>query len=100
MRPQEDWAKDAIRHAERLLDMMPGGFPQPYSKLGRETWRHAARLFAARGGQVKLRELCDACRISYRTAWRIREALRDSAQVLRESASHEMMTCSTARLHH
>jgi hypothetical protein len=70
--------------AERLLDQLPGGFPQPYSKLQRPTWHCAAQLFAATNGRVKLRELCDACCVSHRTAWRIREALRDSARMIED----------------
>ena len=85
----EEMGRDAALHAERLLDMLPGGFPQPHSKLRSRTWRRAAQLFAAREGQVKLRELCDACSVSHRTAWRIRQALRDSAQTLREMPRHD-----------
>jgi hypothetical protein len=73
---------------ERLLDRLPGGFPQPYSKLQRPTWHRAAQLFAASNGRVKLRELCDACRVSHRTAWRIREALRDSARMIEDGTGH------------
>jgi hypothetical protein len=73
---------------ERLLDQLPGGFPQPYSKLQRPTWHRAAQLFAASKGRVKLRELCDECRVSHRTAWRIREALRDSARMIEDRPNH------------
>lgn len=80
----EDAGAEIGVHVEHLLDMLPGGFPQPHSKLRRGTWHRAAQLFAASDGQIKLRELCDACSVSHRTAWRIREALRDSAQALKE----------------
>jgi hypothetical protein len=72
--------------AERLLARLPGGFPPPRSKLQVPTWQLAAQLFAASNGRVKLRELCSACRVSHRTAWRLREALRDSAAMIADDA--------------
>lgn len=72
--------------AERLLARLPGGFPPPRTKLQGPTWQLAAQLFAASNGRVKLRELCSACRVSHRTAWRIREALRDSAAMIADDA--------------
>ncbi len=72
--------------AERLLARLPGGFPPPRTKLQEPTWQLAAQMFAASNGRVKLRELCDACQISHRTAWRIREALRDSAGMIADEA--------------
>lgn len=84
----EEGSTDMVWGADSLLDRLPGGFPQPYSKLQRPTWHRAAQLFAASKGRVKLRELCDACRVSHRTAWRIREALRDSARLIEDSHRH------------
>lgn len=72
--------------AERLLARLPGGFPPPRTKLQGPTWQLAAQLFAASNGRVKLRELCSACEVSHRTAWRIREALRDSAGIIADEA--------------
>ncbi len=99
MRQGEDLGSDPALRAERLLDTLPGGFPQPHSKLQSATWRRAAWLFATRNGRVKLKELCDACSVSHRTAWRIREALRDSAQTLKESPPHQAAAPMT-RLRH
>lgn len=88
MKPEREVESEPALSAERLLESLPGGFPQRYSKLQRATWHRAARLFAMRNGRVKLRELCDTCRVSHRTAWRIREALRDSAQMMDERQPH------------
>lgn len=71
---------------ERLLARLPGGFPPPRTKLQVPIWQLAAQMFAASNGRVKLRELCVACHVSHRTAWRIREALRDSAGMIADDA--------------
>lgn len=70
--------------AHQLMARLPGGNPPRYSKVAAAKWRLAAQLFAKSEGRVRLRILCDECGVSHRTAWRIREALRDSAAVLRE----------------
>lgn len=73
-----------VLNAQQLLAHLPGGFPPRYTKLAPSTWRRAAQLFAKRGGTVSLRVLCSECGVSHRTAWRMREALRDSDQILKE----------------
>ncbi|MBD2842619.1 helix-turn-helix domain-containing protein [Erythrobacter rubeus] len=75
---------DRAYHAERLLEMLPGGCPPPYSKLRREVWLRAASLYAANQGGITLRALCAKCGVSHRTAWRIRDALRDSERMIEE----------------
>jgi hypothetical protein len=60
------------------------GRPPRGTKLAFSVWQQAANLFAANEGCLRLRVICEECGVSYRTAWRIREMLRDTAQVIRE----------------
>jgi Homeodomain-like domain len=60
------------------------GRPPRCTKLAASVWRQAANLFVESQGRLKLREICEECGVSHRTAWRIRELLRDAAQVVRE----------------
>lgn len=71
--------------ADRLVSALPGGYPPRNSKLDADTWARAATLFAQSRGHIRLRVLCTECGVSHRTAWRMREALRDSAMILQES---------------
>jgi hypothetical protein len=54
------------------------------SKLALETWRRAAELVAEHGGNVPLKRIEAACGVSHRTAWRLRNLLRDAARVIVE----------------
>jgi hypothetical protein len=67
--------------AARLIAALPGGAPPRGTKLPPETWWRAARLYDSTAGKVRLRALCESCGISHRTAWRLREYLRDADQV-------------------
>lgn len=69
-------------------------FPPRYTKLSRHAWEQASKLYAAHNGRVTLRTLCVACKVSHRTAWRMREVLRDREQVLRETKRHKMIAHS------
>jgi hypothetical protein len=70
---------------ERLRGAVGDAFPPRHSKLPRHAWEQASRLYAAHNGRVTLRTLCTVCDVSHRTAWRMREVLRDREQVLREA---------------
>jgi hypothetical protein len=75
---------------DRLIDCIAGidrpagtaGTGLHGSKVRLETWRRAAALCAA--GEPRIRDLQDACAVSYRTAWRMRQRLLDAAKALRE----------------
>ncbi len=68
--------------AERLIAAMPGGRPPRGTKLRHTVWWQAAALFDREAGKVLLRTLCAECGVSHRTAWRMRESLRDAAQIV------------------
>jgi hypothetical protein len=69
---------------DMLIAAFCEGRPPRRTKLASSVWHHAANLFAEQRGRLKLRVICEECSVSYRTAWRIREMLRDAAQVIRE----------------
>ncbi len=71
-----------------LLVHLTDGFPPRNTKLAPHIWRQAAQHYAASNGRITLRTLCEECCVSHRTAWRIREALRDSEQRLQELRFH------------
>lgn len=47
------------------------------TKLSIERWAKAARLYTRRDGLVTLSEIQVACKVSHRTAWRVRAKLRE-----------------------
>jgi predicted transcriptional regulator len=68
------------------------GRPPRRTKLALSIWHQAANVFVAQQGRLKLRVICEECGVSYRTAWRIREMLRDAAQVIREQDARSSRT--------
>lgn len=75
------------------------GRPPRRTKLAASVWQHAANIFAESGGRVKLRELCDQCKVSHRTAWRIRDLLRDAAQAVKEQEARNRRTHFVSKEH-
>ena len=69
-------------------DVPPFVQPPRHSKLPREIWSQAAALFDREAGKVRLRVLCAECGVSHRTAWRMREHLRDARQFATERSRH------------
>ncbi len=84
-----------MTHAQPGPDAI-ADFPPRYSKLPARAWERASNLYAAHDGRVTLRTLCAVCDVSHRTAWRIREVLRDREKVLREASRRRIAkhTCS------
>jgi hypothetical protein len=78
--------------AAKLVALLPGGNPPRHSNLNARTWERAARLFAQSGGRISLKMLGQECGVSHRTAWRMRETLRDSAQMLCENRTQAAST--------
>jgi hypothetical protein len=81
-------------NAALLIESLPDGRPPRGSKLGASTWYRAADLFAAHDGKVRLRIISEQCHVSHKTAWRLRETLRDAAQVIREQNRRAVRTAS------
>jgi hypothetical protein len=69
---------------EMLIAAFLGGRPPRGTKLAPSVWQQAATLFAEYEGKLTLREIREECGVSHKTAWRIRELLRDAAHVIRE----------------
>lgn len=56
------------------------------TKLRMEAWLAAAELYVSVQGNIKLRELQEACGVSHKTAWRMRSTLRDLDLYLTEKS--------------
>ena len=74
--------------ASQLIAALPSGRPPRYTKLPDAVWWQAAALFEREAGKVRLRTLCVECRVNHRTAWRMREYLRDAQIFATESLNH------------